>query len=148
MPKNPPDGMPRITPYLVYKDLPSALAWLEKTFGFKPRFSMPGKDGKLLHAEMTFADGVIMMGPGNQQQKCVSPVELPGLHQSLYVYVDDVDAHHAHSKASGAEVFMELQDMFWGDRTYAVKDLEGHAWTFATHVKDVPPEEMKLPEDW
>ena len=65
MPANPPPNMPRITPYLYYEDVASALAWLARTFGFRERMRMPGPDGKIMHAEMEFADGVLMMGnPG------------------------------------------------------------------------------------
>ena len=34
------------------------------------------------------------------------------------------------------------EDKHYGDRMYAADDLEGHRWYFATHVRDVPPEEM------
>jgi len=39
----------------------------------------------------------------------------------------------------------DLEDIFWGDRSYVAEDLEGHRWTFAEHVKDVAPEGMKPP---
>jgi len=65
MPKNPPENMPRITPYLYFEDVVSALDWLARTFGFRERLRMPGADGRITHAEMELADGVIMMGhPG------------------------------------------------------------------------------------
>jgi PhnB protein len=61
----------------------------------------------------------------------------------LYVMVDDVDAHYERAKARGARIERELEDQFYGDRTYALHDPEGHAWSFATHVRDVSPEEMQ-----
>jgi PhnB protein len=39
-------------------------------------------------------------------------------------------------------VTMEVADQFWGDRFGSVKDPFGHLWSIATHVEDVPPEEM------
>jgi PhnB protein len=33
--------------------------------------------------------------------------------------------------------------MFWGDRFGSVTDPYGHSWGIATHVEDVPPEEME-----
>jgi uncharacterized glyoxalase superfamily protein PhnB len=62
---------------------------------------------------------------------------------SFYVYVDDVDAHCATAKSAGAEIASELEDMFWGDRTYVARDLAGHRWTFAQVVKEVSPEELQ-----
>ena len=51
-------------------------------------------------------------------------------------HIDD----RARAAAAGAEPG-ELQDMFWGDRIYAVRDLEEHHWTFATakNEPDMPP---------
>jgi len=33
--------------------------------------------------------------------------------------------------------------MFWGDRYAVLRDPFGHSWSLATHVEDVPPEEME-----
>jgi len=145
MVKNPPEGMPRITPYLFYNNLPKALGWLKKAFGLETRFSIPGPDGELMHAEMALADGVVMMGAANPKEGSMSPSDLKGIHQSLYIYVEDLDIHYRRSKEAGAQIDMEPEEMFWGDRVYSAKDLEGHIWTFAQHVKDVAPEDMKWP---
>ncbi len=101
-----------------------------------------------MHAEMGLHDAVIMMGPASTERRVQSPQDLGGVSQSLYIYVDDVDVHYEHAKAAGAMILMEPDEMFWRDRIYAVADLEGHQWTFAQHVKDIPPEKMQLPGDW
>ena len=145
MPRNPPEGMPRVIPYLFYNDVAGAVQWLEDKFGFKKRFEMPGPDGSIMHADMTMDDGVIMMGRASEEAESKSPSELAAVHQSLYVYVADVDAHFEHANKAGAQIVLEPEDMFWGDRMYAVKDLEGHHWSFAQHIKDVAPEDMKPP---
>ena len=143
MPANPPENMPRITPYLYYEDVAGALDWLARAFRFKERMRMPGPDGAIMHAEMEYADGVIMLGrPGTDYK---SPKRIGRNTQSLYVYVDDVDKHFQHSKASGAKVFEDPADQFYGDRRYGAEDPEGHQWYFATHVRDPSPEEMKPP---
>ena len=136
--KNPPEGMPRLTPYLYYRDVVAALEWLGKAFGFEERMRIPGEDGAVMHAEATLADSVVMMGQPSKEMETASASDLPAVNQSLYVYVDNVDAHHAQAAAAGAKPD-ELQEMFWGDRIYAVRDLEGHHWTFATAVKEPGP---------
>ena len=143
---NPPKDMPRITPYLYYNDLAGAVEWLSRAFGLRMRFSLPDNDGHLMHAEMTFADGVVMMGRANPKEGGKSPLDLKAVHQGLYIYVDDVDAHCAHAKEAGARINMEPDDMFWGDRMYSASDLEGHQWSFAQHVRDVSPDELKPPK--
>lgn len=143
---SPPPGMPRVIPYLFYTDLAAALPWLEQAFGLEQRFSMPDQDGRLIHAEMGIEEGAIMMGLANLDQRTASPQDLHAVTQNLYIYVDDVDTHYERAKANGAQILMEPEDMFWGDRSYAAADLEGHQWTFAQHVKDIAPEDMEMPE--
>jgi PhnB protein len=135
MPDNPPANVPRITPYLLYADVAAALDWLARTFGLRERMRMPGPDGKITHAEMDFADGVVMMGCPGPDYK--NPARLGGLTVLIHVYVDDVDAHYAKAKASGAVIVAEPEDKPYGDRTYAAKDLEGHQWHFAQHIRDI-----------
>ena len=141
MPANPPEGMPRITPYLLYEDVDGALDWLTRAFGFRERMRIPGADGKSSHAEMEYEDGIVMMGcPGPQYQ---NPKRVGQVTQNLYVYVDDVDKHFEKAKKEGATILEEPKDQFYGDRRYGAVDLEGHHWYFAQHVRDVALEDMK-----
>ena len=143
MPKNPPENTPRVTPYLYYQDVAAALRFLADAFGFREKLRMPGPDGKIAHAEMTLGDGLVMMGcPGAEYQ---NPKRLGQTTQSLSVYVDDVDAHCARAKKAGASIVDEPADQFYGDRRYGAEDPEGHHWYFATHVRDVAPEDLKAP---
>ena len=143
MPKNPPENTPRVTPYLYYQDVAAALRFLADAFGFREKLRMPGPDGKIAHAEMTLGDGLVMMGcPGAEYQ---NPKRLGQTTQSLYVYVDDVDAHCARAKKAGAKIVDEPEDQFYGDRRYGAEDPEGHHWFFATHTRDVAPEDLKAP---
>jgi PhnB protein len=143
MVQNPPEGMPRITPYLFYEDVDAAVDWLVGTFGFTEQVRMKGPDGRANHAEIRLGDGLVMMGrPGSDYQ---NPKHRGGATQLSYVYVDDVDRHYEAAKAAGARILSEPADQFYGDRTYAAEDPEGHQWSFAQHVRDVPPEEMQQP---
>jgi PhnB protein len=140
---NPPEGFPRITPYLYYEDCAAALDCLSKAFGFTEEVRIPGPDGKVGHAEMRLADGVIMMGtPGPDYQ---NPSRHGKVSQLVYVYVDDVDEHYEQAKGAGAKIVSELQDAFYGDRNYMAEDPQGHQWSFATHTRDVAPEDMHPP---
>src|SRR3990172_7096940 len=143
MPANPPENMPRVTPYLLYEDVASALAWLTQAFGLRERLRIPMPDGKIGHAEMELADGVVMMGcPGPEYH---NPKRVGHVTQELYVYVDDVDKHFARAKEAGAVILEAPADQFYGDRRYRAVDPEGHHWSFAQHVRDVAPEDLKPP---
>jgi uncharacterized glyoxalase superfamily protein PhnB len=135
--------MPRISPYLYYRDVAGALDWLARAFGLVERMRMNGPDGAIVHAEMELADGVVMMGCPSPDYR--NPAALGQATQSLYVFVDDVDAHCKGARAAGARIIEEPADQFYGDRRYGAEDPEGHVWYFARHVRDVAPEDMKLP---
>ena len=132
--------MQTITPYLLYEDVDGALAWLSKTFGFTERMRYPDADGRVTHAEMTFSDAEVMLGhPGPKYE---SPRRSGQVSVFVHVYVDDIDAHFERAHGAGAEILSAVQDKPYGDRSYDAADLEGHRWTFAQHIRDVPPLEL------
>ena len=65
-----------------------------------------------------------------------------GTTAGIFLYVPDVDAVVKKAVDGGATVTMEVADQFWGDRFGSIKDPFGHIWSIATHVEDVPPEEI------
>ena len=136
-----PEGFGRITPYLLYRDTDAAVDFLTRAAGFAEKVRMRGEDGKTNHAELEIGGAVIMLGTPGEDYK--NPNDLGGRTQLIYVYVDDVDAHFEHAKAEGADIQRQPEDQFYGDRMYSFNDPEGHAWSFATHVRDVSPEEMQ-----
>jgi uncharacterized glyoxalase superfamily protein PhnB len=127
----PIDG-PRITPYLLYRDVGKSLKFLSKAFGFKTLETMKGDDGAVNHAAMQFGDALVMMGyPG---KKYKNPKKLGHVTQSLYVMVDDVDAHYKKAKKAGANILEKPSDTFYGHRRYGAADPEGHEWYFAVNI--------------
>ena len=72
-----------------------------------------------------------------------SPRSLGGSPVNILVYVDDVDALVNRAQRAGAKVTRPVADQFYGDRLGVLEDPFGHSWSFATHVEDVSPEEMR-----
>jgi uncharacterized glyoxalase superfamily protein PhnB/DNA-binding XRE family transcriptional regulator len=131
----PPAGWPRITPTLLYDDSKAALPWLCDAFGFTVRIEVPGPGGQIVHSELMLGDGVIMVGntahSASADGRFVSPRTIGGkTTQSLFVFVDDLDEHHARAKAAGAKIVQEIQSGY-GFRRYRALDIEGHEWCFA-----------------
>ena len=44
---------------------------------------------------------------------------------------------------AGAKEIRAVEDQFYGDRSAQFEDPFGHHWNIASHVEDVPPEEME-----
>ncbi|MGW0591967.1 VOC family protein [Streptosporangium sp. NPDC002607] len=141
---NPPDGMPRITPVLFYADLGKAIEWLIEAFGFEKRKVLNGDDGSIVHAELSFGEGVVQLaGTGDGRRH--EPRGQGEPHQSLYVFVDDVDEHHERARKAGAVIRDEPGTRFYGDRNYTAEDLEGHHWVFARRIEEIPYDEIDTP---
>ena len=123
-----------IFPALRYRDAPAAIEWLERAFGFERLAVHPGPDGTVAHAELILDGGVVMLGSVKPDAYGARrPREVGEISQSLYVWVADVDAHHARAAAAGAEVFRGPEDTFYGSREYSCRDLEGHVWSFGNY---------------
>ncbi len=135
-----PDDLnrPSLSSALSYRDPKAALRWLEAAFGFEPFMVISDSGGNLLHSEMRFGDGLIMVG-SEWSDETRSPASLGGkTTQTVHVHVEeDIDAHCARARAAGAEILMAPADQFYGDRTYRARDLEGHVWTFGQTVKQM-----------
>ncbi|MGP1310474.1 MAG: VOC family protein [Phycisphaerales bacterium] len=140
-------NMPKgFVPHLVVDDAAKALEWYAKAFGAEETCRMPAPDGKrLMHAEMKIGDHTFFLCddfPEYCEGQSRSAKALGGSSVTIHQYVEDCDAAVARAEKAGAEVKMPPTDMFWGDRYGGVHDPFGHSWTFATHIKDMTPEEM------
>lgn len=142
MARTTPAGQPRFAPYLSYADAPAAIEFLCRAFGFEESYRLPMPDGRLGHAELRFGESAIMLASAFPEMGFVSPRDLDGVHSQVHCWVDDVDAHCERARAAGATIVAEPEDQPYGDRSYRVTDPEGHRWIFATHLRDVSPEEV------
>jgi PhnB protein len=137
-----PEGYNVITPYLIVDNASAAIEFYVKAFGAKERFRMPGKDGKIMHAEMQFGDSVVMLADECPQMNAKSAKTFGGSPIRILQYVTDVDAVVKQAVAAGAKLEVPVETKFYGDRSGSVVDPFGYSWHIATHVEDVSPEEM------
>ena len=137
-----PAGYQAITPYLIVRGGVNALAFYAKAFGAEELLRIEAGPGKLGHAEMRIGDSVVMLADEHPDMGFKSPQSYGGTPVSLLLYVEDVDARVQQAVAAGAKLLRPVQDQFYGDRSGQLVDPFGHVWTLATHVEDVPPEEL------
>jgi PhnB protein len=137
-----PDGYHAVTPYLALDNAAEAIEYYKKAFGAKERGRMDAPGGKIGHAELEIGDALVMLSDALPQFSTRPPKELGGTSASVFLYVEDVDAVVKQAVDAGGTVEMEVADQFWGDRFGSITDPFGHVWAIATHVEDVPPEEM------
>ncbi|MGZ4397595.1 MAG: VOC family protein [Gaiellaceae bacterium] len=138
-----PEGYHSLNPYIAVDDASAAIEFYKRAFGARERFRMDGPEGKIGHAEIEIGDSVVMLSDPFPQSRNRPPKELGGTSMGLLMYVEDVDETVRQAIDAGASTTRPVEDMFWGDRFGEVIDPFGHAWQIATHVEDVPPDEME-----
>jgi PhnB protein len=137
-----PEGYHSVTPFLTLDDAGKAIDYYKQAFGAKERMRMEAPGGKIGHAELEIGDSLVMLSDSFPQSSTKAPTELGGTTGGVFLYVEDVDAVVKRAVDGGATITMEVADQFWGDRFGSIRDPFGHSWSLATHVEDVPPEEM------
>lgn len=141
--KSPPDGTQRVSIRLAYQDIPQALSFLEKAFGFPERKDkrLEGPHNSIIITEVDIDGSYIMLGPAGSHG-IESPKKALASTESLMVYVDDIDEHFRVAEENGAEIIAKPSNQYWGDRRYEARDIEGHLWFFHQRVLEVPREEI------
>jgi uncharacterized glyoxalase superfamily protein PhnB len=141
-------AMPDVYPRLAYDDERAALAYLTRVFQLEEiREARMETEGSML-AWLRAGDGVVMIGHSNADvHRIHSPRAIGNTSVQIMVYVRDVDAHYAHAVAEGADVTMEINDAFYGERRYEATDLEGHRWHFAERFGDIQARGGTVPDD-
>src|SRR5258706_8404418 len=111
-----PQGWSRISSGLYYRDAAAMIDWLCQAFGFEVRLRVEGEHGRVAHAELTYGDGVVMIGEerrGEAQRfghDAASPLSVGGANtQGLMIYIDDFNTHRARARGACAPIARETK---------------------------------------
>jgi PhnB protein len=137
-----PSDYPRVTPYLIVDGASAAIDFYSSVLGAEERVRMAGPDGKVGHAELAIGDSMIMLADEHLDMDARGPRTVGGTAVTLHVYVEDADDVFQRAMQAGARSLQPVEDKFYGDRSGQFEDPFGHRWNVATHVEDVPPQEM------
>jgi PhnB protein len=137
-----PEGYHSVTPYLIIDGAAEAIRFYEEAFGATEMLRMPMGE-KIGHAEIRIGDSFIMLSDEWPEHGKLGPKKRGGSTCMLMIYLDDVDSAFERAVSAGAAVERPVEDQFYGDRSGTVMDPFGHSWTLATHVEDVPKDEMQ-----
>jgi len=130
-----PSARPACIPALCYLDPKTAFDWLQNAFGFEIEMIIEDREGNPVHSELRYGNGVVMIGaewsadhksPASVGRKCT---------QTVHMHIsENIDQHCERARKAGAEIIVEPETQFYGDRTYRARDPEGHIWTFGQTV--------------
>jgi PhnB protein len=137
-----PDGYPQVIPSLSVDGAAAAIDFYCEVLGATERMRMEGPPGRIAHAELQLGDSVIMLADEFPDMGFRGPKSVGGTPVVVSVYVEDVDDVFARALKAGATELQPVTDQFYGDRSGQFEDPFGHRWSVATHVEDVPEDEM------
>jgi len=133
-----PAGYHVVTPILLVADADALIDFMKRTFDARDYQLGRKPDGRIWHADLTIAGAHVMISEAG------APFDpLPA---AVNVYVPDVDETYRRALEAGATSIMPPSNRFYGDRNAVVKDSTGILWSLATHVEDVPHDELKRRE--
>jgi uncharacterized glyoxalase superfamily protein PhnB len=123
-----------ILPHITYQDLPAAIDWLTRAFGFIEHYRY---GDPISGAQMHLGDAWVMVRQAKPGMS--SPLQVGYGTQSLTIFIDDVEAHFERTKSAGARIVEDLNETIYGEFQYGVVDLDGHHWLFSRHAHDINP---------
>ena len=129
-----PKGYHTVTPHIRVQGTAKLIDFLKQAFDAKEIHRLAGPHGTVMHAECRIGDSMVMLGEPMGEWK-----PMPA---SIALYVPDADAVYKRALQAGATSLKEPSNQFYGDRGGTLVDPFGHKWTIATHIEDVPPEEI------
>ncbi|HET7855440.1 MAG TPA: VOC family protein [Gaiellaceae bacterium] len=113
----------RLSIALYYEDPATAARWLARVFQLGSWSGIPAEGQEPDWIELHHGNVALLLFRLDGASQDAPVTHMP------WAYVDDVDAHFAHAKTSGAKIVSEIKQH--GYRAYTAEDLEGHRWTFA-----------------
>jgi uncharacterized glyoxalase superfamily protein PhnB len=136
---------PDIVPHLCVKDGKAAVAFYQKALGATNAAVHTMPNGKVMHAELTIGDSLIMLAEEFPEMGSAlrAPETLNGTTNSLQLSVPDADAAFKRATEAGATPLMPPTDMFWGDRYGMIRDPFGHVWALRTQKEELTPAQLE-----
>lgn len=114
-----------IIPEIPYPDVPAAVEWLCRSFGFSERLRIGSH-----RCQLTFGQGDVVVMHADR-------ASLP--QYSIMVRISHIEEHLSRAAQEGARIINPLADYPYGERQYTAEDLAGHRWTFSQTIMDIDP---------
>ncbi|HEU4616524.1 MAG TPA: VOC family protein, partial [Gammaproteobacteria bacterium] len=131
-----------VVPHIYVSRAADAIAFYERAFGAVELFRIAAPVGKILHAEISIADSLVMLGDPDEKLYA-DPRALGRCTTSLHILLEDNDALFRRATTAGAEPIQPPTDMFYGANSASVRDPFGHVWVLLSWKEDLPPAEME-----
>jgi uncharacterized glyoxalase superfamily protein PhnB len=122
-----------VIPALRYREADRAIEWLKQALGFCECAVYRDDKGTVIHAELDYGNGMIMLGTAGANTQTADwyrqPDEAGGLTASVYLLVRDCMPVYESARAANAEFVQDLETKDYGGKAFTVRDPEGQIWS-------------------
>jgi uncharacterized glyoxalase superfamily protein PhnB len=129
-----PEGFHTATPFLIVNDANGLVEFMKKGLDAEEVYCLRMDDGSIMHAQMKIGNSMVLVGGASG---------MPEMLGAIYLYLEDADAAYEKAVGAGGKSIIAPRDEFYGDRMGGIKDPFGNTWWFATHIEDVPEDELR-----
>lgn len=121
-----PKNYQTVMPYLILKDAPGFIHFVEKVFDGKETYKVMRDEHIIMHAEIMIGGSTVMFADATDQ--------FQPRNAGMFVYVEDADQAYQRALNEGATKLTELSDQPYG-RSGGVKDPFGNDWWITSVLK-------------
>jgi uncharacterized glyoxalase superfamily protein PhnB len=122
-------------PEVLFRDADAGMGWLEETLGFERREDYRDDDGHVVHAELGFGGGIVMVASAEVGREPFRSVP-PG-NALVYCAIEEIEALYDRAREAGAKIELELTESEQG-KDFTARDPEGNLWAFGTYRPGAP----------
>lgn len=119
-----------ILPVLPVNDVAATMDYYINTLGFSEVLRMPGQDGTMITGQVHMDNAHIMFN--------LNPAMASKAGGGVYFWVRmddaDIDAYYDTLKGNNIEIVDEIQNQFWGDRSFTIKDVNDYTLVFTKAI--------------
>jgi PhnB protein len=131
-----------IVPHIYIDGAAAAIAFYARAFGAVELFRIASPNGRIVHAEVSIAGSVVMLGDPDHHLYA-EPRALGACTAGLHIFTDDDAALVKRAVEAGCDLIQPPTAMFYGARSSSVRDPFGHVWVVLAWVEDVAPGEIE-----
>jgi uncharacterized glyoxalase superfamily protein PhnB len=135
--------MSNVTQIILTLHVPSVeqtAAWYEQILGWQGHYDTFNRAGECLFGSVALQrDPWVGFNLARSDATATGPCD----HCASWIYIDNVDAVYARVMEQGWPVESEVEDKFWGDRVFKLRDVNGNALVIAQPVETLSLDEIR-----
>ena len=116
-------------------------AWYERVLDWRGHFDTFDEEGRCLFGSVMKQDAP-NLSINLARSEGIDEVDVCR-HCSIWIYVADVDAVYNRVLEQGCPVEAEIANMFWGERQFRMRDLDGNELVFVQQIEELDLEEIR-----